>query len=98
MQVVFIDHTQPELEDNSLWKEQHQSKVNQYEVDMVLAIVRYMYQQGYGPDKSRQGEYDQGQYEQESHLSASGRALARARPSARPSTLIKTFYDVNSMA
>jgi hypothetical protein len=50
-QVVFIDHTQLELEDNGAWREQHQSKVNQHEVDMVIATVRYLYQQGYGPER-----------------------------------------------
>jgi hypothetical protein len=51
MQVVFLDHTQPELQDNSAWRDQHHSKVNKYEVEMVIATVRYLYQQGYGPER-----------------------------------------------
>ena len=50
--VVFIDHREPELQEKErgLWRKgsaEHQSKVNEHEVGMVAAVVRYLRQQGY---------------------------------------------------
>ncbi|KAH6916253.1 CbxX/CfqX family protein [Coprinopsis sp. MPI-PUGE-AT-0042] len=50
--VVFIDHTHPEDNHSQLADKKDMatssSKQNQYEVDMVLKIVKYLGQQGYG--------------------------------------------------
>ncbi|KAI0076548.1 P-loop containing nucleoside triphosphate hydrolase protein [Panus rudis PR-1116 ss-1] len=53
--VVFINHSKPE--DDVAEVEEHRdmsaksSKVNSHEVEMVLKIVKYLGQQGYGSDK-----------------------------------------------
>jgi hypothetical protein len=51
--VVFIDHREPELQEKErgLWRgaaAEHQSKVNDHEVGMAAAVVKYLRQQGYG--------------------------------------------------
>ena len=50
--VIFIDHQHPEDDDSSLSDPKHlgvtTSKKNKFEVDMVVKIVRYLKQQGYG--------------------------------------------------
>ena len=52
--LVFISHTHPEVDSNEAanWLEMSSisSKQNQFEVDLVLKIVRYLAQQGYGTD------------------------------------------------
>ncbi|MEW5300661.1 MAG: hypothetical protein WDW36_003575 [Sanguina aurantia] len=49
--VVFIDHRQPELQERcaGAFRQEAQalSKVNMHEVGMVVAMVRYLFQQGY---------------------------------------------------
>ena len=47
--VVFIDHSHHE--DAQAEGENDRSKTNQFEADMVLRIVKYLGQQGYGTDK-----------------------------------------------
>ena len=55
--LVFIDHTKPELQEagsrKRSWQKQYeyQSKVNMHEVEMVVAVVRYLLQQEYRPDQ-----------------------------------------------
>ncbi|TFK32805.1 P-loop containing nucleoside triphosphate hydrolase protein [Crucibulum laeve] len=53
--IVFIDHDHPEDEDPRLRDRRDMastsSKQNSFEADMVLKIVRYLAQQGYGSDK-----------------------------------------------
>ncbi|KAL4797814.1 P-loop containing nucleoside triphosphate hydrolase protein [Aspergillus venezuelensis] len=53
--VVFIDHTQPEENMNGVSDKRDDaskgSKRNAYEAKLVLKIVRYLGQQGYGTDK-----------------------------------------------
>ncbi|RXW16619.1 hypothetical protein EST38_g9234 [Candolleomyces aberdarensis] len=52
--IVFISHTHPEGNHNQLADKKDMaskaSKQNQFEVDMVLKIVKYLGQQGYGTD------------------------------------------------
>lgn len=48
--LVFIDHTKPEDDDKAIADRREgntSSKVNSFEIDMVLKIVRYLAQQGY---------------------------------------------------
>ena len=51
--VMFIDHQHPEDDDSTLSDPKHlgatTSKKNKFEADMVVKIVRYLKQQGYGP-------------------------------------------------
>src|SRR5258708_10715613 len=47
--VIFIDHSHHE--DAQAEGENDRSKTNQFEADMVLGIVKYLGQQGYGTDK-----------------------------------------------
>ncbi|TFK48386.1 P-loop containing nucleoside triphosphate hydrolase protein [Heliocybe sulcata] len=53
--VVFIDHDKPEGDDSDLRESRDitmkASKQNIFEAEMVLKIVRYLAQQGYGTDK-----------------------------------------------
>ncbi|KAI5994799.1 P-loop containing nucleoside triphosphate hydrolase protein [Pisolithus albus] len=53
--VIFVNHNHPEDEDNRISDGADggstTSKQNTYEVKMVLRIVRYLAQQGYGSDK-----------------------------------------------
>ncbi|KXZ51992.1 hypothetical protein GPECTOR_10g1014 [Gonium pectorale] len=53
--VVFVDHREPELGDKekTMWSAAaaHVSKVNEYEVSMVCATVRYLLLQGYRPEQ-----------------------------------------------
>ncbi|KIY50066.1 P-loop containing nucleoside triphosphate hydrolase protein [Fistulina hepatica ATCC 64428] len=53
--VIFMDHRQPEDEHTQISDTRDNgstsSKQNTFEVDMVLKIVRYLGQQGYGTDK-----------------------------------------------
>jgi hypothetical protein len=56
--VIFFDHEHPEqLQDNLLAdRRDHgatKSKRNHFEAEMVLKVVRYLAQQGYGTDKVR---------------------------------------------
>ena len=50
--VIFIDHNHPEDDDSSLSDPKHlgatTSKKNKFEVDMIVKIVKYLKQQGYG--------------------------------------------------
>ena len=52
--LVLISHDHPELDskESANWKEMSSvsSKQNKYEVDLVLNMVRYLAQQGYGTD------------------------------------------------
>ena len=52
--LVFISHNQPEIDSKEAGKWQDMSSVsskqNKFEVDLVLKIVRYLAQQGYGTD------------------------------------------------
>lgn len=51
--VVLINHNKPELQESQaskgLWRAsaEHQSKVNEYEVELSVAVVKYLLQQGY---------------------------------------------------
>lgn len=53
--IVFINHAHPEDENDKLQELREEgakaSKQNSFEVDMVLNILRYLGQQGYGTDK-----------------------------------------------
>jgi hypothetical protein len=54
--VVFIDHSEPELEEKEkgVWRKgaaEHQSKVNEHEAAMVAQIITYLLQQGYGSEQ-----------------------------------------------
>lgn len=53
--IVFLDHAHPEDEAPQLADsrdmDSKSSKTNTYEVEMVLKMVRYLGQQGYGTDK-----------------------------------------------
>ncbi|TVY80877.1 NFX1-type zinc finger-containing protein [Lachnellula suecica] len=53
--VVFVNHTHPEIETHNLVDrrdpEQTNSKQNSFEAKMVLRLVRYLSQQGYGSEK-----------------------------------------------
>lgn len=51
--VAFIDHRQLEVQEGGGWgaSHAHQSKVNMHEVEVTVAVVRYLLQQGYTPDQ-----------------------------------------------
>ncbi|KAF7316838.1 hypothetical protein HMN09_00417100 [Mycena chlorophos] len=53
--LVFIEHEKPEDDDSRIQNQQEggskSSKRNRYEAQMVLKIVKYLGQQGYGTDK-----------------------------------------------
>lgn len=50
--LIFIDHNHPEdSHETQIERVDAVSKTNKYEVDMVVAIVRYLFQQGYTPNK-----------------------------------------------
>ena len=50
--VIFVDHNHPEDDDSSLSDPKHvgatTSKRNKFEVDVIVKVVRYLKQQGYG--------------------------------------------------
>ena len=52
--VVFLNHTNPEDEDKRIWDRADgggmSSKRNTFEAEMVLKVVRYLAQQGYGSE------------------------------------------------
>ncbi|KAG9247288.1 P-loop containing nucleoside triphosphate hydrolase protein [Calycina marina] len=53
--VVFVNHTRPEMEFTDILDrrdpEQTNSKQNQFEATMILRIVKYLSQQGYGSER-----------------------------------------------
>lgn len=53
--VIFIDHNHPEDDDSSLSDPKHlggtTSKRNGFEADMIVKIVKYLKQQGYGANE-----------------------------------------------